>query len=156
MKQVHLISISVCFFFIILLTTSCKKDSPISSPPACTTCNHPTLSTMLIKDSIWVRQEDGNYTSDITKIIEQTGASVSQVYAMDLAGGNPVLEIFPQTNGDFMGGSLSGSVNLSKNEGTCTITFEFSKEEHEGEVHPAGSLPFNSVEIEVFLVKQNN
>jgi hypothetical protein len=156
MKHMNSISISISCFFIILLSSACKKDSLNAGPPPCNNCNKVILSSLLINDSNWVRQDDGNYASDLTKIIEHAGASVSQVYAMDIAGEYPVLEIFPEINGDYMRGTLSGSVNLSKNEGTCTITFEFSKEEHEGEVHPAGSLPFKSVEIEVFLVKNNN
>jgi hypothetical protein len=155
MKHMNSISISIGCFLIILLSASCNKDSLNAGPSTCINCNKVILSSLLINDSNWVRQDDGNYTSDLTMIIEHAGASVSQVYAMDVAGEDPVLKIFPEINGDYMRGILSGSVNLSKNKSTCVITYEFSKEEHEGEVHPAGPLPFKSVEIEVFLVNQN-
>ncbi len=136
------------------LSISCKKDSVATTPP-CITCDTLTLTTLLIKDSSWVRQDNGNYTSDITLIIERSGASVSQVYAMNITSGNVAQSVFPEVSANYMDGTISGSVDLSKNHADCTLTFAPSNEEHEGEIRPNTSLPFKSVEIEVFFVKRN-
>ncbi len=156
MKHLKSICILISCIFIILLSISCRKDSFIVSPPPCAKCDTLTISTMSINDSNWIRQDDGSYTSDITWIIERSGASVSQVYGINISNESIPLEVFPKVSANYMNGTLYGSVDPSKNHGTCILTFEFSTEEHEGEVHPATSLPFKSVEIEVLLVNRNN
>ncbi len=156
MKHLNSICISISCLFIILLSISCKKDSFIADPPSCTTCNTPTISTMLINDSDWVRQDNWSYTSDLTWIIIGSGAAISQVSGIYITNNNILQEIFPGVPTNYMGGAINGSVDLTKNYPTCKLTFASSDEGHEGEVHPITSLPFKSVEIEVVLAKQNN
>jgi hypothetical protein len=72
---------------------------------------------------------------------------------MDIAEGTSILQIYPETSGDYMGVSVNITVNPSKDEGTCILTFRFSSEEHFGEVRTGGLLPFSSIEIEVCFLK---
>jgi hypothetical protein len=156
MKHLNSVCISISCIIIMSLSISCKKDPVATSTPPCPSCDTLALTTMLIEDSSWARQDNGNYTSDITWTIERSGASVSQVYAMNITSGNVAQPVFPQVSASYMGGTVSGSIDPSKNHSTCTLTFEFSKEEHEGEIRPNTSLPFKSVEIELFFVKRKN
>ena len=78
---------------------------------------------------------------------------MSKIYAMDIAEGTSILQIYPETSGDYMGVSVNITVNPSKDEGTCILTFRFSSEEYFGEVRPGGLLPFSSIEIEVCFLK---
>jgi hypothetical protein len=157
MKRLNSICISMSCLFIILLSISCKKDSFNADPPPCTTCDTLTISTMLINDSNWVRQDNWSYTSDLTWIIIQSGAAISQVHEIYISSNNNTLqEIFPGVSANYMDGTIYGSVDLTKDYPTCKLTFASSNEEHEGEVHPISSLPFKSVEIEVILAKPNN
>jgi hypothetical protein len=155
MKHLNSICISIGCLFIILLSISCKKDSFIADPPPCTTCDTLTISTLLINDSNWVKQNDWSYTSDLTWLIIQSGAAISQVYEIYISNDNVLQEIFPGVSTDYMDGSMYGSVDLNKGYPTCKLTFASSSEEHEVEVHPITSLPFKSVEIEVILAKPN-
>lgn len=156
MKHFTSIRISISCVLITLLSISCKKDPVIANPPPCTTCSNLNLSTMLINDSNWVRQDNGEYTSDITWIIERSGASISQVHEINISDVNVSVPIFPVGSANFMNGTMYSTVDFSKNHGSVTLTFELSKEEHEGEVNPATPLPFKSVEIEVLLLNRNN
>jgi hypothetical protein len=149
MKQVSTFTISISCLIIILLSSSCKKDPLNTVPPSCDTCNTNVLNSTFLNVSNWIKQDDGSYTSDITQDLKQAGISVSKIYAMDIAEGAPFLQIFPVTRAYFCSGYISVTVNLSKDEGTCILTYGFSIEEHDGEVRPGGLLPFGSVEIEV-------
>jgi hypothetical protein len=111
---------------------------------------------MLINDSDWVRQDNWSYTSDLTWIIIGSGAAISQVSGIYITNDNILQEIFPGVSTNYMGGTIYGSVDLTKNYPTCKLTFGPSNEGQEGEVHPITSLPFKSVEIEVIFAKQNN
>ena len=122
-----------------------------AGPTACDSCNTIKLNAIFLNDSNWVKQENYTYTSDITMDIIHAGNSVDRVYAMYIANGTPYPKIFPEISGDYMGGSIRGSVNLSKDKGTCVLTFEFSNEEHFGEMRHGSLLPFSSVEIEVMV-----
>jgi hypothetical protein len=155
MKHLNSICISISCIIIMSLLISCKKDSVTTSTTSCPTCDTLALTSMLIEVSSWVRQDNGNYTSDITRIIERSGASVSQIYTMNITSGNVAQPIFPDVSANYMGGTIYASVDPSKVHSACTLTFEYTSEEHEGEVRPGISLPFNSVEIEVFFVKRN-
>ncbi len=156
MKHLNSICISISCLFIILLSISCRKDSFNADPPPCTTCDTLTISTLLINDSNWVRQDNESYTSDITWIIKQSGAAISQVYGMYISNDDRLQEVFPGVSANYMGGTIYGSVNLTKDYPTCKLTFGPSNEGPEGEVHPITSLPFKSVEIEVILAKRKN
>ena len=156
MKHLNSICISISCLFIILLSISCRKDSFTAGPPPCTTCDTLSISTLLIKDSDWVRQNNWSYTSDLTWIIIQSGAAISQVYEIYISNNNVLQEIFPGVSTNYMDGTLYGSVDLTKNYPTCKLTFASTYEENEGEVRPITSLPFKSVEIEVILAKPNN
>lgn len=156
MKHLISICISITCIFILSLSISCRKDSFIGDPPPCTTCDTLTISTLLINDSNWVKQDNWNYTSDLTWIIKQSGAAISQVYEMYISNDNILEEVFPAVSAKYMDGTIYGSVDLTKDYPTCKLTFGSSNEEHEGEVHPITSLPFKSVEIEVVFVKRNN
>jgi hypothetical protein len=74
---------------------------------------------------------------------------VSKVYSIDIDDGTSLSQIYPENSGDHLGGSISVSINRSKDEGTCILTYGFSNEEHYGEISPGSLLPFSSVEIEV-------
>ena len=156
MKHLNSICISISCIFIMSLSISCKKDSVATSTPPCTTCDTLTLTTLLIEDSSWVSQDNGNYTSDITGIIERSGESLSQIYTMNITSGNVAQPVFPNLSANYMGGTIYASVDPSKGHSTCTLTFEYTSEEHEGEIRPNTSLPFKSVEIELFFVKRKN
>jgi len=148
MKQVSSLGISMSCLLFILLTSSCKKDSLNATPPPCDTCNTTVLKSVFINAGNWIKQDDGSYSCDITSELKQSGVSVNKVYAMYIADGTPFPQIYPETSGEYLGGSVLVTVNLSKDEGTCTLIFEFSSEEHFGEVRPGGLLPFGSIEIE--------
>jgi hypothetical protein len=149
MKQVNSLGISISCLLIILLSSSCKKNSLNSAQSSCDTCNTIVLNCTFLNVSNWIKQDDGSYSSDITMDLKQTGISVNKIYAMCIADGTPFPQIYPETNGDYMGGSISASLNPSKDEGTCILTYGFSSEEHYGEIRPGSLLPFSSVEIEV-------
>jgi hypothetical protein len=149
MKHIKSISILISCFLIFLLSSSCKKDSLNSAPPLCDTCNTIVLNSIFLNVSNWIQQDDGSYSSDITTELKQAGISVSKIYAIDIAEGNSILQIYPETRGDYLGLSVNITVNPSKDEGTCILTFRFSSEEYFGEVRPGGLLPFSSIEIEV-------
>jgi len=149
MKHIKSISILISCFLIFLLSSSCKKDSLNSAPPLCDTCNTIVLNSIFLNVSNWIQQDDGSYSSDITTELKQAGISASKIYAIDIAEGNSILQIYPETRGDYLGLSVNITVNPSKDEGTCILTFRFSSEEYFGEVRPGGLLPFSSIEIEV-------
>jgi hypothetical protein len=147
---------SISCVFIILLSTSCKKDSLITGPPACDTCiTRPaivTLDTLFINDSSWVRQSKGVYQSDISTILNKFGKSPGKVYSMYLVSGEDLIEILPDIQASFMNGTIYGSVYLSDGNEACTITFAYlDKHEYYGEMPLGGSLPFSSIEIEILL-----
>lgn len=147
---------SISCVFIILLSTSCKKDSLISDPPACDTyITRPavvTLDTLFINDSSWVRQSEGVYQSDISAILNKFGKSPGKVYSMYLVSGEDLIEILPDIQSSFMKGTIYGSVYLSDDGEVCTITFAYlDQHEYYGEMPLGGSLPFSSIEIEILL-----
>ncbi len=147
---------SISCVFIILLSTSCKKDSLITGPPACDTCiTRPaivTSDTLFINDSSWVRQGEGVYQSDISTILNKLGKSPGKVYSMYLVSGEGLIEILPDIQASFMKGTIDGSVYLSDDGEACTITFAYlDKDKHYGEMPLGGSLPFSSIEIEILL-----
>lgn len=148
----------ICCVFIILLSTSCKKDSLISGPRACDTClTWPavvTLDTLFINDSSWVRQSEGVYQSNISTILNRFGKSPGKVYSIYLVSGEDLIEILPDIQASFMKGTIYGSLYLSDGGEVCTITFAYlDKHEYYGEMPLGGSLPFSSIEIEILLTQ---
>ncbi len=155
MKHINSISISISCFFIILLSSSCKKDS--LNAIALRNVQYNILNCTFLNVSNWIKRTTGHYSSDITLNLKQAGISVSKIYAIDIADGTSFSQIYPENSGDYLGGSFSVSINLSNNlskdEGTCILIYGFSTEEHYGEVRPGGLLPLGSVEIEVCYLK---
>jgi hypothetical protein len=151
---------SISFVFIILLSTSCKKDSLIAGPPLCDTCKIITVpsivtwDSLFINDSSWVRQEEGMYKSDISTILNQFGTSPSKVYSIYLVIGESLIKIFPDSQASFMDGTIYGTVYMQDKNEACAITFVYlDKDKHYGETPHGGSLPFSSIEIEILLNK---
>jgi hypothetical protein len=140
MKRLNHISISISCFLIILLSSSCKKDSLNSAPSYCDTCNTIVLNCIFLNASNWIKQDGGLYSSDITSNLKQAGISVSKVYAIDIDDGTSLSQIYPENSGDYLGGSFSVSINLSNNltkdEDTCILIYGFSTEEHFGKFRP--------------------
>ena len=152
------------FFFgcaiIILISISCKKDSVKEDYSACPNCkvtDSPSvlsLETIDINDSNWVRQGQYVFKSDLTQLINEAGASVSQLYALQVMDENIGFQIFPCCQVGFKGGELSASVYSTGNEKTCTLTFNYPDQDmYFGEFRNSGGLPFQSTEIKVWLWK---
>ena len=152
------------FFFgcaiIILISISCKKELVKEDHSACPTCkviDSPTtlsLKTIYVIDSNWARQGQYVFKSDLTQFINQAGASVSEVYSLQLVDESILYQIFPCCQVNFKGGELSGSVYSTGNEETCTLTFSYSDQDmHVGELGNSGGLPYHSIEIKVWLWK---
>jgi hypothetical protein len=145
---------------IILISISCKKDllkGDHSGCPNCPVIDSPTVlspKTIYINDSNWTRQGQFVFKSDLTQLINKAGASVSEVYSLQVIDENDLFEIFPCCQVSFKGGELSGSVYSTGNVETCTLTFSYSDQDmHFGEFRNAGGLPFQSTEIKVWLWK---
>ncbi len=145
---------------IILIFISCKKDSVKEEHSVCPNCKVIDSSTALssqiiyINDSNWAQQGQYIFKSDLTQLINAAGASVSEVYLLQLVDENDLLQIFPCCQVNFKGGELSGSVYSTGNEKTCTLTFSYSDQDmHFGEFRNSGGLPFQSTEIKVWLWK---
>jgi hypothetical protein len=145
---------------IILISMSCKKDllkEDLSICPNCKVIDSPnasSLTTININDSNWVRQGQFVFKSDLTQLIKEAGASVSEVYSLQLVDENDLFQIFPCCKVSFKEGELSGSVYTTGNEETCTLTFTYSDQNmHFGEFRNSSGLPFQSTEIKVWLWK---
>jgi hypothetical protein len=149
------------FFFgctiIILISISCKKDLVKEDHSVCQNCkviDSPTtlsLKTIYINDSNWNRQGQRVFKSDLTGLLNEAGATVSEVYSLQLVNENILFQIFPCCQVSFKGGELSGSVYSTGNEETCTLTFSYSDQDaHAGEF---GGLPFQSILVKVWLWK---
>ena len=91
---------------IILISMSCKKDllkEDLSICPNCKVIDSPTassLTTININDSNWVRQGQFVFKSDLTQLIKEAGASVSEVYSLQLVDENDLFQIFPCCQGE--------------------------------------------------------
>ena len=153
MKHINFISISISFFLIFLLSSSCKKDSLNTATSSCGTCDTIVLNCIFLNVGNWIKQDDGSYSSDITTNLKQAGVSVSKVYAMDISDGTSFKEIYPENSGNYSGVSVAITYNLSKDEGTCILNYGFTSEEHHGEIPPGSLLSFSSVEIEVCFLQ---
>jgi hypothetical protein len=152
------------FFFgctiIILISTSCKKDSIKDDHAVCANCkvtDSPTvlsIQTFNISDSNWARQGQYVFKSDLTQLINAAGASVNELYALELIDGNSGFQIYPCCQTGFKGGNISASVYSTGNEKTCTLTFNFPDQDmYFGEFRNSGGLPFQSIEIKVWVWK---
>ena len=152
------------FFFgctiIILISISCEKDLAKENHSVCPNCkvidspNSLSLKTIYINDSNWTRQGQYVFKSDLTQLINEAGASVSEVYSLQLIDENSLFQIYPCCQVSFKGGQLSGSVYSTGDEKTCTLTFSYSDQDmHFGEFRNSGGLPFVSTEIKVWLWK---
>jgi hypothetical protein len=136
---------------IMLISISCKKNT-LNSFPDTPSVSH--LETIYINDSNWVRQGQYVFKSDLTQLINEAGASVSEVYSLQLIDENSLFQIFPCCQVSFKGGELSGSVYSTGNEETCTLTFNYPDQDmHFGEFRNSGGLPFQSTKIKVWLWK---
>ena len=152
------------FFFgctiIILISISCKKDSVKQDYSDCANCkaiDSPTalsIQSFNINDSNWARQGQYVFKSDLTQLINAAGASVSELYALEIIDGNSGFQIYPCCQADFKGGELSASVYSTGNEKTCTLTFNFPDQDmYFGEFRNSGGLPFQSTEIKAWFWK---
>jgi hypothetical protein len=154
----HIYSISCAIF--ILISISCKKDSVNKDQSACLNCkavdspSNTSSKSIYIIDSNWVRQGQLIFKSDLTQLIHDAGATVSEVYSMQIVNESTLFQFFPCCQVSFMGGELSGSVYSTGEEETCTLTFSYYNQDmHNGEFPNSGILPFQSVLIKVWLWK---
>ena len=145
---------------IILVFSSCKKDlmrEDLSVCPNCKVIDSPTaltLKTFYIEDSSWVRQGQYVFKSDLTRFINEAGASVREVYCLQLIDENALFQIYPCCQVNFKDGELSAAIYSTGDEETCTLTFGYSDQDmHFGELRNSGGLPFQSTEIKVWLWK---
>jgi hypothetical protein len=143
----------------ILLSVSCKKDSADRVKNVCAQCITDTssglhLETIHIIDSSWAAQGSYIFKSDLTQLIKQAGAAVSEVYALQLDNQGMESQFFPCCPVSFDGGELSGSIYSTGTDKTCTLTFTFPDHEaHNGERFNSTIVPFESVRIKVWLWK---
>src|SRR5450432_2238092 len=156
MKHLYFINYAI----IALISISCKKDSVNAVQSACLNCktvdslSASSWKTIYINDSNWVRQGQMVFKSDLTKLLQDAGTTVSEVYSMQIVNESILLQFFPCCQVKFMDGELSGSVYSTGDEETCTLTFSYSGQDmHYGELPNSGALPFQSVEIKVWLWK---
>jgi hypothetical protein len=151
--------ISTSCIFIILLSTSCKKDSSIAGQLPCNSCGIIPVgvgqdTTIYINDSIWERENEDEYVSDISSFLNQFNSSPSKVSQMSIVSGPSILNIFPNTQESFMKGTIYGTVLSLDNKESCGITFIYlDKDKHDGETPNGGKLPFSSLEIEIVCRK---
>jgi hypothetical protein len=144
---------------VILISISCKKDSVNDVTHACNPCitdtpSGPHLKTIYITDSNWVGQGQYVFKSDLTQLIKETGAAVNEVYALQLVNAGMEFQFFPCCPIIFHGGALSGSVYSTGDEKTCTLTFTYTDQNaHNGERPNPGLVPFQSIEVKVWLWK---
>jgi hypothetical protein len=146
------------FFFAcaitLLISISCKKDIATVNYPK---PDSPTVSpwkTLYITDSNWNREGQRVFKSDLTAIINDAGASVNNVYSMEVENEGSLLQFFPCCQLSYMGGYLSASVYTTADKETCTLTFNYSDQDsHSGELPNLGRFPFQSIVIKVWLWK---
>jgi hypothetical protein len=145
---------------IILISMSCKKDSIKEDHADCANCkvtDSPTalsIQSFTIHDSNWARQGQYVFNSDLTRLIKAAGASVNELYALEVIDGNSGFQIYPCCPAPFKDGELSASVYSVSNEKTCTLTFHFPDQDmYFGEFRNSGGLPFQSIEIKVWFWK---
>ena len=143
---------------IILISISCKKDSVNSVTHICNPCITDTFVThqhvIYITDSNWVGQGQHVQKSDLTQLVNEAGATVDEVYALELVNGGTEFQFFPCCMVSYHGGQLSGSVYTTGNEKTCTLTFtETDQVMHNGEFPNRGITPFQSIVVKVWLWK---
>jgi hypothetical protein len=144
------------FFFgcamIILISISCKKDSVNADNIHCNPCKTDSpvsLKVIYITDSNWDQQGQRVYKSDLTQLITDAGATVSEVYSLELVNEDVLFQFFPCCQINFKGGQLSGAIYSTGDEKTCTLTFGYADQNvHAGEF---GGLPFRSIVIKVSL-----
>lgn len=136
-----------------LITTSCKKDTITTERPHCDTC-HLTLTTLFVKDSIWQRQPDGTFTSDITSLIIQGGGTVSEVYSLEILSEGTLYQIYPNYQVHLFGGTLYGVVKTNYDNETCKIIYYNSNQDnYSGELPGGGILNLYSMELRIMLAK---
>ena len=140
---------------IILISISCKKDSVSAAnyPKP----DSPSLSawkTVYITDSNWITEGERVFESDLTAIINDAGASVNEVYSMELADEGSSFQFFPCCQLSYMGGHLSASIYSTADKETCTLSFNYyDMDTHSGELPNPWKVPFQSVVIKVWLWK---
>jgi hypothetical protein len=143
----------------ILISISCKKDSVDAAKNYCSHCGIDTPAAahwqaIYITDSNWTRQGQHVFKSDLTELIIRAGASVSEVYALQLQNEGAVFEFFPCCQVSVHGGELSGSIDTTGNEETCTLTFSYSEHDaYSGQIPDPGMAPFQSIVVKVWLWK---
>ena len=152
MKHVYFLACAM----IMLISVSCKKDAVNSFKDQCNPCTADTPSalhskTVYITDSNWVRQGQQVYKSDLTQLINESGATVNEVYALQLIDETASFEFYPCCQINYKGGELSAAVYLTGSEKICTATFSYSDQDaHAGEF---AGLPFQSILVKVWLWK---
>jgi hypothetical protein len=141
---------------IILIFISCRKDSVNNVTHLCSNCQVDTpsaqhWSAIYITDSNWARQGQQVYKSDLTQLLNEAGATVSEVYTLQLVDDAVLFNLFPCCQINYRSGEISASVYGTGNEETCTLTFTYSDQDtHAGEF---AGLPFQSILVKVWLWK---
>jgi hypothetical protein len=144
---------------IILISMACRKDSVNNVTHICIDCKIDTpsvqhWSAIYVTDSNWVGQGQHVLKSDLTQLINEAGASVSEVYALQFVNEGMLFQFFPCCQINCHGGELSGAVYSTGNNKTCTLTFTYSDQDvQSGELPNPGFVPFQSVVIKVWLWK---
>ncbi|HET7002398.1 MAG TPA: hypothetical protein VFI33_13845 [Puia sp.] len=148
---------SGCIVFI-LISISCKKDSVNNVSHICNPCitDSPSVShqqVIYITDSNWVGQGPHVLKSDFTQLLKEAGATVDEVYALQLVNEGMEFQFFPCCAISFHGGQLSGSVYTTGNEKICTLTFtDMGQGMYNGEI-PNHVSYFQPILIKVWLWK---
>lgn len=92
--------------------------------------------------------------SDLTQLINEADASVSEVYALQFVNEGMLFEFFPCCQVSCYGGELSGAVYSTGDNKTCTLTFTYSDQDaYSGELPNPSFAPFQSIVIKVWLWK---
>jgi hypothetical protein len=92
--------------------------------------------------------------SDLSQLFKEAGATVSEVYALQLVNEGIVSQFFPCCTLTFHGGELSGAVYTTGIEKKCTLTFTYRDQGlYSGEHSNSGLVPFQSIVVKVLLWK---
>jgi hypothetical protein len=152
-------SVLISCLTIFLWSSSCKKTTVNENGcPPCDTIVNPVYKlsylTFMLNENNWARQDDGTFSCDLTGLLEESDASVNQVYAISVMFEGNIIQIFPNGKADLFDGSMQGIISGLNNSETCVISFSPSDgTRYYGELRNSGKLPFSSIGIVVNLRK---
>lgn len=162
MKHLNFFILPMSYLLITCILGSCAKDSQIAGPSTCDTCGvvngpvHLKPLDLFIKDSDW-ELNAGIYTCDLTPYIIQAGDSVSQVNSIYIVEVDNMLQVYPESQSNYMGGPVYATMSTGDNK-TCTLFFikpDKLRYVDDITIHhdniPPTEVPYRSIELKIFL-----